>query len=368
MDFIPSNPGWGTLLGQGISQGLASLADRQLQQMAKDQKVAGLKSLGFTDEQSKALSGFSDSALAPIIKQQMQAPASAYFQSELDRTSGEPTNNAQAPGGMPMENTMQGNMAAEPKQNTRKVPALSDRQKEVLAAHKLKASSNKMKLHEQSIKYSEPFISSAKSSERNKHEYKTIRELLKAGELTTGRGRRLAQRLGIEDYINTPADELAGKIFARLGLNYGSAFPNGTNLNQFLEKSFGKTVPDLYKTPEGIYAILEGAEALDDISILENKARGEILKKNDGIWPYDMTEQIQEKIAPQVKSIQDKALNDMLNYATQDKQKSLLRNAKSLGMVNLPDPKDANPKMAYKDPETGKLLVTNGKKWVEYGK
>lgn len=171
MDILRNPPGWGSLLGQGIGEGLQLLADSKLKQMGAQQRMQGLKSLGFTDQEAQALSPLSDSLLQPIIKQKMQAPASAFYQSEVDRITGRPAGTdvgvgaLSSPLGGPTGNVSQNLMSVpsafgsdigtaptqQPMQ--RPMPPISDRQKYELGNLQMKADSRAEKLAREDRKY-----------------------------------------------------------------------------------------------------------------------------------------------------------------------------------------------------------------------
>lgn len=89
MIVLNNKPSWGDIIGQGVGEGLQLLSDAKMKQMNQQNRLKGLQSLGFSQEEATALSPLSDQLLQPIIKQKMQAPANALFDQERNRLLGQ---------------------------------------------------------------------------------------------------------------------------------------------------------------------------------------------------------------------------------------------------------------------------------------
>jgi hypothetical protein len=159
--------------------------------------------------------------------------------------------------------------------------------------------------------YLEKFEEKGSAAKRNIEDYSQLANLARSGELNSGKTRQLLSKLGLDFLTNNYKTELAQKLMARLAQNVGTAFKG--NVTNFLEQTYQKSLPSLWNSPENIVAISELNTIADTINnIIPLEARRAIIKENGGQIPQDIEEQIEQRIQPQVKKLQDQALGIMM--------------------------------------------------------
>ena len=78
----------GTAFGEGISRGLSGLAELKMHQMKQAQVAKGLKAMGLSDDKVGALSQLDPMTLNTYLKQVLQEPQNALFESRMQEMLG----------------------------------------------------------------------------------------------------------------------------------------------------------------------------------------------------------------------------------------------------------------------------------------
>lgn len=353
MDILRNPPGWGSLLGQGINEGISALANDQLAKMNKDvaaeQRKKSLLGLGFSAEESEALKNASDTLLAPLIKQRAQQPASDYFQSQLAAETGGP----QQSGINAISNIGQGSVGAGQQmgvspveqgqpQGQRPIPRLNDRQAEALANVRLKRETNLSKKDREDRKYYTDL--NQKKIDAVETEYdpalklinmaKRSKDLLKSGKFSVGPVEgRITQ--GLLNLIQNPeATEYIGE------------------LNDFITQTYGDTQGVKSK------AFLE--------ALKEAKAKfTDPMKAQEYFWD----KQIKERLPKIYKkyALEDIKEGGGINKDFESKFNKLT-NLYANMPKDLPNPQGESPDTQYEDEKTGVIWGIKNDRWYPVGK
>lgn len=328
-------------LGKGIGTGLEMLAQNRLQgllqQQQQAQMIPGLQALGIAPDQAQQLSTLPIPLLQDYVKQQKQLESQRAIANLLglapqqQQVSPEQLTSTAlsdfvasglggSPGGLPQL------LGQQPQQVPAYVPS-AQLQAQLVASGvdpkiasditKAQAAQEKseMQLSKEAREFSAPYIQKAAAAEKNIRDYKLLSKLAKSGKLRAGTSRRILSLFGLDQWNENAATQIAAKLIGRLKQNVGPAFGGNIRLTNFLEQVFQESIPGLWNTPEGIALLSDMNAKIDELGIVENNARRNILAKTGGRVPYDIDDQIRDRIKPVQdrieKEVEDIALRSM---------------------------------------------------------
>jgi hypothetical protein len=361
VQVLNTKPGIGELFGTGLGSGLANslsyLTQNKLKQYAANQQrqqvQQGLSSL-FSPEQAQSLSGLPNELLAPIIKQQLRGPSDAAFLQGLQSLTGAPQEQGT---GSPVGESAQG-----PASGTLQIPAGINSEQAVKLAD-LSFKKKKQEAAEAAAErgaskdvrdFSAPYREKAEASANNIRDYDTLISLAKQGKLRAGNTQQILDKIGLGGLNRNFDTQLADKLIARLAQNSRTAFGTGSRITNYLEGVFQKSLPSLWNTPEGIIAISEINKRADQVNVLKDNIRKDLLKKWNGKIPGNGDDLVDELAKPEQERLEKEAL-DIATRAVQSTSKVF---------DELPSASQFSGKR-IRDKDTGKILISNGTDWVE---
>lgn len=124
----------------------------------------------------------------------------------------------------------------------------------------------------------------------------------------------------------------------------------GARISNFEMGAFLRTLPTLMNTKEGKERIIRNLELYNKPSVLREEAMREIIKENGGVPPLDLTNAIEERVAPKLDEI-----------GAQFKE-----GIKVNTFQELPPASEYKGKKVMDD-ATGKTLLSDGTQWTEVG-
>lgn len=203
-------------------------------------------------------------------------------------------------------------------------------------------------------KFSEPYREKASASESNIRDYDLLSHIAKKGDLRAGNSAQLLDKLGLQGFNRNFNTQLADKLIARLAQNARGAFGSGSRITNYLEQVFQRSLPTLWNTPEGIIAISEINKRADQLNIVKDNLRKKLVNEWKGNIPFNADDIIDDLAKPEQQKLEKEAL-DIANNATQVASKVF---------DELPDASKFSGKR-IRDKDSGKVLKSNGKEWVE---
>lgn len=175
-------------------------------------------------------------------------------------------------------------------------------------------------------KYSEQSQKDANIARKTTNSYKNIINLAKSGNVRSGGWFNALDSLGLNKYYRNPATQLAQKEIASLAQGAASAF-NTPRLNAMEVDLYQKSLIEMGNTPEAMITIAKNEILKNDASLLKENTRREIIRENGNKPPYDLSEQVYDRVEPQLQQMaqialdnvkltaQDAALTDASNYS-----------------------------------------------------
>jgi len=370
--IIQDAPGFGEILGTGLGQGLGgslqNLANMKLNQFAqRQQAVQTAKAFqqlpGVTPEIAQFLAALSPEerkyplqnlgslmqlgqALGPQAAQHVQPQSgmeALQGLSAADLLSNPSQSNPllqQALSKAPLKPQM----AAQPQQK----PIAQDQAKlveDIFTSPQEKRERHKIALKEKQIanqEKSERFkasqkdrkeiIDKAKSSRQQLHDLERMEELEKSGKLDTPGYVEFLKRSGLDiPALMNPESQEFQKIavgFLRDAKAYFGARISNYELEQFL-----KSIPSLSQSPSGRKSVISNLKYLQRGNLAYNEALKEIMKENEGIPPYDLLEQIDDRIDPKLDKIAERFKQEIAKPAPQAQNRLVTALQTTLGDI-----------------------------------
>lgn len=142
-------------------------------------------------------------------------------------------------------------------------------------------------------------LDSAKADKENMMRIERMDLLNKEGKLNNPFFYSFLKSVGLDiPALLTPESQEFQKLTIDFLKNAKKMF--GARITNFEAETFLKSIPSLTQTSEGRSRVIRNLKLLYQGSDMRKKAMQEIIKQNNGIPPFDLSEQIEEKIAPQI--------------------------------------------------------------------
>lgn len=310
----------GTGLGTGLSQGLQALAQQKMQQMQQRKSLDALKAAGLTDQDAALISQYSPEIQAKLLgnlwqrgpgmpfsqsgdmAQQLQqglAPQQTFPDMQEVLSRGE-TGGQVAP---LQQQQMQNSFYSLPLKERREQEKLDLKRRQVASqeeASRFKATAAERK----------DIIDKARAARQDLKDLDRMEELEKEGKLDTPGYTEFLKRSGLdipalmnpgsEEFIKTSAN------FMRNAKTYLGSRISNYELEQFL-----KTIPSLSQSPQGRKRVISNLKYVARSALEYNNALKEVLAKNKGVPPYDLPEQIDDRIESKLDKLSQKFKEDL---------------------------------------------------------
>ena len=193
-------------------------------------------------------------------------------------------------------------------------------------------------------------VKQAQAARENDMRLGRMQELNRSGKLISGLYNDALKKFGIDfDVLKNPESIEFQKLSTDFLRNAKEIF--GARVTNFEVNTFLKAIPSLSQSPEGRERIIRNLQLFNKGAQLRLNAMKDVMKENKGVPPYDLSEQIEEKIGPQLGEISEEFIKG-----------SSLTSESSQVFEKLPSPKDHTGKV-IRDTETGKRYKSNGKTW-----
>ncbi len=260
--FEDPTPGFGGQLGKalggGISSGLQLLLQSKLQKMGEREKLAQLQSiLGGSDVGGEDIEvDFLDSARdQPPFKSQDLTDAQILAVNQIDPKMGA---------------LLQVQKSAAGKEVASKFKETKEIRKEI--------------------------INQSKAARENDVRLERMAKLNDSGKLISPLFNATLQKLGLDiPALKNPDSQEFEKLSNDMFRNIREIFGNRINVIEI--QTFLKTIPTLSQSQEGRTRVIRNLKLLNRGAQARIKIMREIMKENEGVPPYDVGEQIEERIS-----------------------------------------------------------------------
>lgn len=293
---IINDPSLTAQLATGIGEGLTQLATAKAQNLLarqqRQQAASGFAALGLMPEEAQAIS-----QLDPQVQDKILL---AYLQRAGGQSQSSPLSAS------PNESVAQ--TLARPTSKEQRMLDYQNRkleQSEKKLANQEKASAFKATAAERKA-----IIDKAKAARQDLDDLNRLEELEKEGKLDTPGYVEFLKRSGLEipALMNEGSEEYnkVSQTFIRNAKEY-----LGSRISNFELEQFLKTIPSLTQSPEGRKRIVANLKKVRRSALAYNEALQEVMRENKGIPPYDLIEQVEEKIGKKLDKIAEKFRQDL---------------------------------------------------------
>lgn len=396
---ILKSPGFGTRVAESLGTGLSQLANSKLQQIQQQHQrqalQSGLQGLGLSPQMAQAYGSLPESALGPLLKQQMrmqsindvlsgnevqsgqQQDNSGMLRQLLGNTDqsggnlGQVSNQSQQPRGKTytpeqltkitaidpaLGNSLRGQQA---QQETERHNA----EVEDVNRKKLVQGERRIENEEEGRNYetNKEYINSLKLRSRVAHDTindnEQIIKIIDSGKWGSPKLRSILSKAGFEVLLNSPTSEAAKDLANKQVFDMVRTL-GARNISDYETRQLQSLYPNLLQSAEGAKFIAENLILKARSDQQEKKIADQILKENKNKTPRDFETQIQERMEPyraEYKEKFDANLQRVLNRE-QDTQQRLSEES----FDNLP--KDAEKGDRYIN-DNGKEVEWTGSNW-----
>jgi len=190
-------------------------------------------------------------------------------------------------------------------------------------------------------------LNQAKASRENDMRLDRMEQLNESGKLVSGLYNDMLKTFGIDfAALKNPESQEFEKLSTDMLRNAREIF--GSRISNLEVSTFLKTIPTLSQTAEGRKRVIRNLKLLNKGAGIRLNEMKKIMKENKGVPPYDLAEQIEERIGPQLDDITEEF--------------KVAPVTPSQAFKTLPSASDHSGKI-IRDTTTGKRYKSDGKKW-----
>ena len=189
-------------------------------------------------------------------------------------------------------------------------------------------------------------LNDAKGAKDNLARLDRMGELSKHGKLSSPLYLDFLKKTGFDiPALTTPDSEEFRKLEVDFLRDAKSIF--GARVTSYEVAQFLKSIPSLSQSKQGRERVIKNLKIMNEGKLVRAQALRDVLKENNGTPPLDLAEQVEDKASPKI----DKLLNEF----------RLGKSSKSFN--DLPPASQYNGQK-IRDKESGKILQSNGQKWL----
>jgi hypothetical protein len=195
-------------------------------------------------------------------------------------------------------------------------------------------------------------LNQSKAAKENDLRLDRMNELNEQGKLIPGLYNDLMKKFGVDfSALKNPDSQEFEKLSVDMLKNAREIF--GARVTNFEVQNFLKSIPNLSQSKEGRSRVIRNFKLLNEGARARSDALRDVLKENRGVPPYDLGEQVEEKIGPKLDQISEKFVAG-----------AQIESPSSQSFESLPKAAEFSGKIV-RDTETGKRYRSNGKSWKE---
>lgn len=299
----------GSGLGSGLSTGLQQLAQQKLGQLQsryqQQQTMSGLQALGFNPIEAQQVAMLPKELQSEVIKNYLRGAESTGLDQALSSLGLGQGPVQQAPA-MQQPSEAQQQMPQFSLLNTLSAPRLSSKNKLDIAKFQQKQqminSKDKALAFKETAVTRKDILDSANADRENNMRIDRMAELNKEGKLSNPLFYSSLKKLGLDiPALLTPESQEFQKLTIDFLKNAKKMF--GARISNFEAETFLKSIPSLTQSTEGRARVIHNLKMLYKGSSIRKKAMTDIIKENNGTPPFDLSEQIETRIDPELTAI-----------------------------------------------------------------
>jgi hypothetical protein len=188
------------------------------------------------------------------------------------------------------------------------------------AAAKKAETQERTERHKSAQKLNEETSEKAKVAKTRLRDLNRFEEL--EGSLNTPGYAEFLKRSGLDiPALMTPASEEFAKISANFLSGAKEAF--GGRVSNYEVEQFLKTIPSLSQSPEGRKRVIANLKQLYRADVAYNDTRKEIIRENGGVPPFDIRDQIDDRIDAKMDKIAEQFKKDLAKPVPKGQNKYL---------------------------------------------
>jgi len=193
-------------------------------------------------------------------------------------------------------------------------------------------------------------LQQSKSARENDQRLGRMQQLNDSGKLVTGLYNTALQKLGLDfAALKNPDSQEFDKLSTDFLRNAKEIF--GARVTNFEMDKFLKSIPTLSQTKEGRDRVIRNLQLFNRGAQIRLEGMQDVIQENGGVPPYDLGEQIEAKIGPQLDTLTQEFI---AGPQTVDVSEELFD--------SLPSASDFKGRVV-EDIRTGKRYRSDGKKW-----
>lgn len=332
----------GTGLGNLATQGLGMLMDPNMKTM----NAKALQGMGFSPEQSQSIGAVKNpqfqrdmmmnahkqqSELA--AQQQKQRQAAEYVNMLKEITGGQGSNSGPVPSTEGSELTLS---------DVKSLATYAQQEKKMEGA-------NKRGAWKETKEVRNTILDSSDEAKKSLIRLARMKQI--HGNVNNPATVKALETTGLEFLLNPDSQE-----FKKLTTDFltGVSKMFGGRVSNYEVSRFLDRIPNLMQTKEGRDRVIKNLQAFYEADAKKGSIMREVIKQNGGTPPYDLAEQVSEKMEPIIAKLEDK-------FSFDESAKNEFKAGSRV--AQLPDASDLAGKK-IRDHETGQILVSNGSEWV----
>jgi len=335
-------------IAAALGTGIQGLAQNKVNELNQRKQATGIRSLlpNITDEQASAFASSNPEVQKQFLKTELARPGNEAFARALFGEQG--GNGAAGSSG--------GNVA----QSRGGVPeGLTGQQALDISKQRTAQATEQRGKSKEANDYLKPYIEQKKKNDANLRTYNLLQKQVSTGKVRTGNWAQALSTLGLENVGRNYNTEISQKLIAQLAQNIAGVFGSNARVTNFLEQTFQRSLPGLWNTAEGIWAISELNKLPLDAQNIEQEIREQILRENNFNIVPGIELEVARRAKPQLDALQDEVIK-RIESRPQFKSTGA---SNSFNSLEEKDPSQFKGKK-IRDDQTGQFLISDGTEWV----
>lgn len=327
---IYNEPSLGKILGTGIAQSLNALAQNKMQQVQQrnqqKQTQQGLQGLpGFTPEMAESLAILDPSLLEKLLPEIQRNQREQEFANQFQSQQGQQLavqdqQQGLVPEGFPAPRNSKEALELAKISHAEKI------QREKMSAEEKRAAFKETKAERKQI------VDDYKAAKQDLKDLNRLEVLSDSGKLDTPGYVEFLKKTGLDmPALMNPESEEFGKITQNFMRNAKQYL--GSRISNFELEQFLKTIPSLSQSPEGRQRVVANLKYIARSKEEYYNALKEIMVENKNIPPYDLLEQVEEKVNKKLNKISDLFKKDLERPVPKGQNKYITALQSTLGSV-----------------------------------
>jgi len=262
--------------------------------------------MGFSTEEARSLAKLPPQMQQEALKQKLQAPQRQAFGQALSQILGGPEEDGQGTD----------------------ISKLGLTEDQAIKLAQLEMAKGKETAREKASRFKETkevrkdILETEKSAQENAMRYDRMQKLNDKGTLIPGAFNAALKKFGLDiESLKNPDSQEFEKLSVDMLKNARQIF--GSRVTNFEVQMFLKAIPNLSQSQEGRNRVLRNLKIMNEGNFLRAKEMRSIIKENNGVPPYDLAEQIQERVGPELDKLSKEFTTDVPAETVETKEQNI---------------------------------------------